>query len=329
MKVTVIGATGLVGQKMIKILEERNFPVSEFLPVASEKSFGKEVMFDNQYYPILSIQDALNQKPHFAIFSAGSNVSLTYAQAFAQNGTFVIDNSSAWRMFPDKKLIVPEVNGEILTIEDKIIANPNCSTIQLVMAIAPLHRKYIIKRLVISTYQSVTGTGQLAVEQLMNERIGVNCQKIYPYQIDLNCIPHGGAFIENGYTSEEMKLENETRKILCDDSIAITSTVVRVPVVGGHSEAVNIEFEHDFNLDEAIDLLRNSPGIIVQDNPNENIYPMPLFANDKDEVFVGRIRRDFSQPKSLNIWIVADNLRKGAATNAIQIAETILEKEFV
>jgi len=329
MKVAVIGATGLVGQKMIKVLEERKFPVSGFLPVASEKSIGKEVMFDNKFYPILNIQEAINQKPHFAIFSAGSDVSLSYARDFARNGTFVIDNSSAWRMFPDKKLIVPEVNGDILTKDDKIIANPNCSTIQLVMAIAPLHRKYFVKRLVISTYQSVTGTGQLAVEQLMNERKGVNCQKIYPYQIDLNCLPHGGAFTENGYTSEEMKLENETRKIFCDDSIAITSTVVRVPVVGGHSEAVNIEFEHDFDLNEAVELLRNSQGIIVQDNPNENIYPMPLFAQDKDEVFVGRIRRDFSRPKSMNIWIVADNLRKGAATNAIQIAETILAKKFV
>jgi aspartate-semialdehyde dehydrogenase len=329
MKIAIIGSTGLVGQKMIKVLEERNFPTTKFLPVASQKSIGKELMFRNKPYKIISIDDAIAQKPHFAIFSAGSNVSLAYAPAFAKQGTFVIDNSSAWRMFPNKKLIIPEVNGEILTINDKIIANPNCSTIQLVMAIAPLHRKYKIKRLVISTYQSVTGTGYLAVEQLMNERKGINSEKVYPYQIDLNCFPHGGVFTENGYTSEEMKLENETRKILGDDSIAITSTVVRVPIVGGHSEAVNIEFEHDFDLEVVVDLLRNSPGIIVQDNTNENIYPMPLFAHDKDEVFVGRIRRDFSLPKSINMWIVADNLRKGAATNAIQIAETILKKKFV
>jgi aspartate-semialdehyde dehydrogenase len=329
MKVAVIGSTGLVGQKMIKILEERDFPVIDFFPVASQKSFGKEVMFRNKSYSILSIEDAIALKPHFAVFSAGSNVSLEYAPVFAEQGTFVIDNSSAWRMFPDKKLIVPEVNGDTLTRNDKIIANPNCSTIQLVMAIAPLHRKYKIKRLVISTYQSVTGTGYKAVEQLMNERKGINSEMVYPYPIDLNCFPHGGNFTENGYTTEEMKLENETRKILDDDSIAITSTVVRIPVIGGHSEAVNIEFEHDFVLEEAVDLLHNSPGIIVQNNEDENIYPMPLFAQDNDEVFVGRIRRDFSRPKSMNIWIVADNLRKGAATNAIQIAETILEKKFV
>lgn len=329
MKVAVIGSTGLVGQKMIKVLEERNFPVTDLLPVASQKSIGKELMFRNRSFKVLNIEDAITQKPDFAIFSAGSNVSLQYASAFAEQGAFVIDNSSAWRMFTDKKLIVPEVNGETLTKDDKIIANPNCSTIQLVMAIAPLHRKYKIQRLVISTYQSVTGTGQMAVEQMMNERKGIISKKIYPYQIDLNCFPHGGVFNENGYTSEEMKLENETHKILNDNSIAITSTVVRIPVIGGHSESVNIEFHYDFDLEEVFDLLRNSPGIIVQDNINENIYPMPIFAHDKDEVFVGRIRRDFSRPNSLNMWIVADNLRKGAATNAIQIAETILNKRFV
>jgi len=254
---------------------------------------------------------------------------LRYAPLFAEQGTFIIDNSSAWRMYPDKKLIVPEVNGTILTKEDKIIANPNCSTIQLVMALAPLHRKYKIQRLIVSTYQSVTGTGQLAVQQLMDERKGISGFKKYPYPIDLNCFPHGGDFTENGCTTEEIKLENETRKILGDQSIAITATVVRIPVVGGHSEAVNIEFEHDFDLKDITALLSNTPGVVVQDKPEENIYPMPLTAHDKDEVFVGRIRRDFSRPKSLNLWIVSDNLRKGAATNAIQIAETLTEKKFV
>ncbi len=329
MKVALIGATGLVGQKMITVLEERRFPVTEFFPVASKKSLGKEISFNQKKYAVMSIEDAIAKKPDIAIFSAGGAVSLQYAPVFAGQGTFVVDNSSAWRMYPDKKLIVPEVNGQSLTKNDKIIANPNCSTIQLVMAIAPLHRKNKIRRLVISTYQSVTGTGHPAVEQLMNERKGIIGEKIYPYPIDLNCFPHGGNFTENGYTSEEMKLENETRKILGDDSIAITATVVRVPIIGGHSEAVNIEFEHDFDLKDVVDLLSNSPGIIVQDNINDNIYPMPLFAHDKDEVFVGRIRRDFSRPKSMNIWIVADNLRKGAATNAIQIAETILDKKLV
>jgi len=328
MKVAVIGSTGLVGQKMIKVLEDRNFPVTEFFPAASKKSVGKEIVFNKKKYAVMSIEDTIAKKPEIAIFSAGSAVSLLYAPVFAGQGTFVIDNSSAWRMYPDKKLIVPEVNGQTLTINDKIIANPNCSTIQMVMAIAPLHRKYKIQRLVISTYQSVTGTGYLAVEQLMNERKGIAGKQIYPHPIDLNCFPHGGDFTENGYTSEEMKLENETRKILGDDSIAITSTVVRVPIIGGHSEAVNIEFEHDFVLQDVVELMSNSPGIIVQDNINGNVYPMPLYAHDKDEVFVGRIRRDFSRPNSMNIWIVSDNLRKGAATNAIQIAEIILEKNL-
>ncbi|HPS27906.1 MAG TPA: aspartate-semialdehyde dehydrogenase [Bacteroidales bacterium] len=329
MKVALIGATGLVGQKMIQVLQERKFPITAFFPAASSASVGKKVRLNNQEYPVISIEDAIAAKPAIAIFSAGGSVSLRYAPLFAQQGTFVIDNSSAWRMYPDKKLIVPEVNGALLTKEDKIIANPNCSTIQLVMALAPLHRKYKIQRVVVSTYQSVTGTGQLAVQQLMDERKGISGFKKYPYPIDLNCFPHGGDFTENGYTTEEIKLENETRKILGDQSIAITATVVRIPVVGGHSETVNIEFEHDFELPDILSLLNNTPGIVVQDKPEENLYPMPLTAHDKDEVFVGRIRRDFSRPTSLNMWIVSDNLRKGAATNAVQIAEMLTAKKFV
>jgi len=329
MKVALIGATGLVGQKMIQVLQERKFPITAFFPAASSASVGKKVRLNNQEYPVISIEDAIAAKPAIAIFSAGGSVSLRYAPLFAQQGTFVIDNSSAWRMYPDKKLIVPEVNGALLTKEDKIIANPNCSTIQLVMALAPLHRKYKIQRVVVSTYQSVTGTGQLAVQQLMDERKGISGFKKYPYPIDLNCFPHGGDFTENGYTTEEIKLENETRKILGDQSIAITATVVRIPVVGGHSETVNIEFEHDFELPDIMSLLNNTPGIVVQDKPEENLYPMPLTAHDKDEVFVGRIRRDFSRPNSLNMWIVSDNLRKGAATNAVQIAEMLTAKKFV
>lgn len=329
MKIAVIGATGLVGQKMIKVLEERKFPVTEFFPAASSRSVGKEVVFNKQKYTVMSVEDAIAQKPHIAIFSAGGSASLKYAPAFAEQGTFVIDNSSAWRMYPDKKLIVPEVNARVLTKDDKIIANPNCSTIQLMLAIAPLHRRYKIKRLVISTYQSVTGTGQKAVEQLMNERKGINSEKAYPYQIDLNCFPHGGTFEENGYTTEETKLVNETRKILGDDSIRVTATVVRIPVIGGHSESVNIEFENDFNIEDVFELLSNASGVVVQDDVQKNIYPMPLTAHEKDEVFVGRIRRDLSQKNSLNMWVVSDNLRKGAATNAIQIAETLIEKKFV
>jgi aspartate-semialdehyde dehydrogenase len=329
MKVAVIGSTGLVGQKMIKVLEERKFPVTEFFPVASIKSIGKEILFNKKKYSVMSMEDAIAKKPDIAIFSAGSAASLKYAPVFAEQGTFVIDNSSAWRMFPDKKLIIPEVNAKVLTKDDKIIANPNCSTIQLVLAIAPLHRRYKIKRMVISTYQSVTGTGQKAVEQLMNERKGIKSEKIYPYPIDMNCFPHGGTFTDNGYTTEELKLSDETRKILGDNSIKVTATVVRIPVIGGHSEAVNIEFEDDFTIEEVFELLHNSPGIVVQDNVQENLYPMPLMAHEKDDVFVGRIRRDLSQKNSLNMWIVADNLRKGAATNAIQIAETLIEKKFV
>lgn len=329
MKVALIGATGLVGQKMIQVLQERKFPITAFFPAASSASVGKKVRLNNQEYPVISIEDAIAAKPAIAIFSAGGSVSLRYAPLFAQQGTFVIDNSSAWRMYPDKKLIVPEVNGALLTKEDKIIANPNCSTIQLVMALAPLHRKYKIQRVVVSTYQSVTGTGQLAVQQLMDERKGISGFKKYPYPIDLNCFPHGGDFTENGYTTEEIKLENETRKILGDQSIAITATVVRIPVLGGHSETVNIEFERDFELPDILSLLNNTPGIVVQDKPEENLYPMPLTAHNKDEVFVGRIRRDFSRPTSLNMWIVSDNLRKGAATNAVQIAEMLTAKKFV
>ncbi len=329
MKVALIGATGLVGQKMIQVLQERKFPITAFFPAASSASVGKKLTLHNQQYPVISIEDAIAAKPAIAIFSAGGSVSLRYAPLFAQQGTFVIDNSSAWRMYPDKKLIVPEVNGALLTKEDKIIANPNCSTIQLVMALAPLHRKYKIQRVVVSTYQSVTGTGQLAVQQLMDERKGISGFKKYPYPIDLNCFPHGGDFTENGYTTEEIKLENETRKILGDQSIAITATVVRIPVLGGHSETVNIEFKHDFELPDILSLLNNTPGIVVQDKPEENLYPMPLTAHNKDEVFVGRIRRDFSRPTSLNMWIVSDNLRKGAATNAVQIAEMLTAKKFV
>lgn len=329
MKIAVIGATGLVGQKILKVLDERNFPVSIFLPVASKDSIGKKVIFKGKEYSILSIQEAIDSKPDIAIFSAGGKVSLEFAPAFAEIGTFVIDNSSAWRNFPDKKLIVPEVNAEILTKEDKIIANPNCSTIQLVVALAPLHKKYRIRRLVISTYQSVTGTGQKAVQQLINERKGINAEMVYPYQIDMNCLPHGGDFLDDGYTTEEVKLLNETRKILSDESIQITATVVRVPVAGGHSESVNIEFYNDFDIKDVKEILKNSKGIIIQDDPKENIYPMPLFANEKDEVFVGRIRRDNSQPNSLNMWIVADNLRKGAATNAVQIAEHLVANNLI
>lgn len=329
MKVAVIGATGLVGQKMIEGLSRRRFPVSDLLPVASGRSLGREILFRGKKYPVMDIETAISRHPQFAIFSAGSEVSLQYAPAFASMGSIVIDNSSAWRMHADKKLIVPEVNGHTLTAGDRIIANPNCSTIQLVMGIAPLHRKYKISRLVIATYQSVTGTGHYAVEQLMNERRGSAANKVYPHQIDLNCFPHGGIFDMNGDTSEELKLVNETRKILDDPALAITATVVRIPLIGGHSEAVNIEFERDFDMAQVCELLKSFPGLVVQDIPEKNVYPMPVTAHDKDEVFIGRIRRDLSRPKCLNMWIVSDNLRKGAATNAIQIAETILEKKLV
>lgn len=326
MKVAVVGATGLVGGVMLQVLAERKFPFTELLLVASAKSVGKKVSFQDKEYTIISMEDAIAARPDFAIFSAGGGTSLTWAPKFAEVGTVVIDNSSAWRMDVTKKLVVPEINAKNLTADDKIIANPNCSTIQMVLALSPLHDAYKIKRLVISTYQSVTGTGVKAVQQMEDERKGIQGEKAYPYPIDLNCFPHGGTFEANGYTTEETKLVNETRKILGDDSIQVTATVVRIPTYGGHSESVNVEFEKDFDIDEVRKLLSEMPGVVVVDNPEKNEYPMPLMAHGKDEVFVGRIRRDLSQPNSLNLWIVSDNLRKGAATNAIQIAEYLLKK---
>jgi len=327
MKVAVVGATGLVGSKMLQVLEERNFPISKLLVVASERSVGKTIKFRGKRHKIISMTDAIGKKPQVAIFSAGGSVSKEWAPRFAEVGTVVIDNSSAWRMDPDKKLVVPEVNAGVLTKKDKIIANPNCSTIQMVVALKPLHDKYKIKRIVVSTYQSVTGTGVKAVAQMMNERKGkIGGERAYPYQIDLNVLPHIDLFTENGYTKEEMKMVNETKKIMGDDSIRVTATTVRVPVIGGHSESVNVEFERDFDLKEVRSLLASAPGVVLTDNPAELEYPMPLFAHDKDDVFVGRLRRDESQPNTLNMWVVSDNLRKGAATNAIQIAEYLLEQ---
>lgn len=327
MKVAVVGATGLVGSKMLQVLAERNFPVTELIPVASEKSIGKEVDFKGKKYKVVSWQDAIAAKPAFAVFSAGGSTSLELAPRFAEAGITVIDNSSAWRMDPTKKLVVPEVNAHVLTKEDKIIANPNCSTIQMVVVLKPLHDKYKIRRVVVSTYQSVTGTGVKAVDQLMNERNGIKDGPMaYKYQIDLNALPHIDVFLENGYTKEEMKMTNETKKIMGDDSIKVTATTVRIPVMGGHSESVNIEFEKDFDLNEVRELLSSAPGVVVQDDVANFIYPMPLTAHEKDETFVGRIRRDETQPNTLNCWIVSDNLRKGAATNAVQIAEYLLEK---
>ncbi|MDR0982847.1 MAG: aspartate-semialdehyde dehydrogenase [Culturomica sp.] len=325
MKVAVVGATGLVGSKMLQVLEERHFPVTELIPVASAKSVGKEVMFKGKSYKVVGMQDAINMKADVAIFSAGGQTSLDWAPKFAEVGTTVVDNSSAWRMAPDKKLIIPEINASSLTASDKIIANPNCSTIQMLVAIAPLHKTYKIKRIVVSTYQSVTGTGVKAVQQLEAESKGEESEKAYPHKIYRNCLPQCDVFTDNGYTKEEMKLVNETRKILGDDSIQITATAVRVPVVGGHSESVNLEFEKPYNLEDIRKLLESTSGLIVQDEPSENLYPMPLTSHEKDEVFVGRIRRDFSQPNSLNIWVCSDNLRKGAATNAIQIAEYLYQ----
>lgn len=326
MKVAVVGATGLVGSKMLQVLAERNFPVDELIPVASEKSIGKEVSFKGKQYKIVSAADAIATKPNVAIFSAGGSTSLELAPRFAEAGITVIDNSSAWRMDPSKKLVVPEVNAAVLTPQDKIIANPNCSTIQLVVVLKPLHEKYRIKRVVVSTYQSVTGTGVKAVAQLMNERKGIEGEMAYKYPIDLNAIPHIDVFLDNGYTKEEMKMTNETKKIMGDDSIRVTATCVRIPTVGGHSESVNIEFENDFDLAEVKDILSNAPGVVLKDDVANFIYPMPLTAHDKDDTFVGRIRRDETQPKTLNCWIVSDNLRKGAATNAVQIAEYLLNK---
>ena len=329
MKVAVVGATGLVGTKMLQVLEERNFPVSELIPVASEKSIGKLIQFKGQEYPVVSYQECIQRKPTIALFSAGGSTSLALAPEFAAAGIRVIDNSSAWRMDPDKKLVVPEVNGHVLTASDYIIANPNCSTIQMVMVLKPLHLQYRIKRVVVSTYQSVTGTGVKAVTQLMNERAGLDGEKAYPHPIDLNVIPNIDVFMENGYTKEEMKMIWETKKILEDNTIAVTATTVRIPVMGGHSESVNLEFDRDFKLDEIRSLLSQTAGVTVQDDVLQNIYPMPLWAHDKDDVFVGRLRRDESQPNSLNCWIVSDNLRKGAATNAVQIAEYLRRKDFI
>ena len=329
MKIAVVGATGLVGSKMLQVLEERNFPVTELIPVASERSIGKEITFKNKKYKIVSAEDAIATKPAIAIFSAGGGTSLALAPKFAEAGITVIDNSSAWRMDPAKKLVVPEVNAEVLTKNDRIIANPNCSTIQMVLVLNPLHKKYTIKRVVVSTYQSVTGTGVKAVQQMMNERENIEGEMAYKYPIDKNAIPQIDVFIENGYTKEEMKMVNETRKIIGDNNIKLTATCVRIPVMGGHSESVNIEFENDFDIDEVKNILSVSPGVVLQDDIANFVYPMPLTAHEKDETFVGRIRRDESQPKTLNCWIVSDNLRKGAATNAVQIAEYLLEKAII
>jgi aspartate-semialdehyde dehydrogenase len=332
MKVAVVGATGLVGSKMLQILEERNFPVSELIPVASERSVGKEVEFKGKKYKVVSMTDAIAARPNVALFSAGGSTSLEWAPRFAEAGITVIDNSSAWRMDPTKKLIVPEINADILSKSDKIIANPNCSTIQMVVALNPLHKKYKVKRIVVSTYQSVTGTGKKAVDQMRGERekdikgSSAEYPMAYKYQIDLNAIPQIDVFLDNGYTKEEMKMVNETKKIMRDDSIRVTSTTVRIPVMGGHSEAANIEFEKDFDLDEVKKILSEAPGVVVVDDPANQQYPMPMNAHEKDDVFVGRIRRDETQPNTLNIWIVSDNLRKGAATNAIQIAEYLNAK---
>lgn len=329
MKVAVVGATGMVGEIMLKVLKERNFPVTELILVASEKSVGKEVEWNGKTYKVVGLQTAVDMKPQIAVFSAGGETSLTWAPKFAEAGTTVIDNSSAWRMDATKKLVVPEINAMVLTKEDKIIANPNCSTIQMVMALAPLHAKYKIKRVVVSTYQSITGTGVKAVQQLENEYAGIKGDMAYKYQIHRNAIPQCDTFENNGYTKEEMKLVRETQKILNDKTIAVTATAIRIPVVGGHSEAVNVQFENDFDVSEIRQILHNTPGVTVQDNIDTFTYPMPLYAEGKDDVFVGRIRRDESQPNTLNMWIVADNLRKGAATNTIQIAEYLIANNLV
>lgn len=328
MNLAVVGATGLVGNKILSVLEERGFHIKELIPVASEASIGKEITFNGDHHQVIGIKEAIARQPDIAIFSAGGSTSLEYAPQFAAVGTIVIDNSSAWRLNPAHKLIVPEINAGILSEKDKIIANPNCSTIQMVLALAPLHRQFTIRRIVVSTYQSVTGTGKKAVDQMMSERKGETCDPVYPYPIDQNVLPHIDVFTENGYTKEEMKLVNETKKIL-DDSIRVTATAVRLPVTGGHSESVNVEFENPFTVDEVQDILSNSEGIIVQDDPKNNVYPMPLYAEGKNDVFVGRLRRDDSQPNCLNMWIVSDNLRKGAATNAVQIAEYLVNNKLI
>lgn len=329
MKVAVVGATGMVGEVMLKVLAERNFPVTELIPVASERSVGKTVTFKGTDYKVVGLETAVSMRPDIALFSAGGSTSLEWAPKFAEVGTTVVDNSSAWRMDPTKKLVVPEINASQLTKDDKIIANPNCSTIQLVMALNPLHKKYKMKRVVVSTYQSVSGTGVKAVRQLENEIAGVEGEMAYPYPIGRNALPHCDVFEENGYTKEEMKLAREPQKIMNDRSFSVSATAVRIPTAGGHSESVNVEFENDFDLAEVRKLLSETPGVIVQDNPETNTYPMPIYAHEKDEVFVGRIRRDETQPNTLNMWVVADNLRKGAATNTIQIAEYLVENKLV
>lgn len=329
MKVAVVGATGMVGEVMLKVLAERNFPITELLLVASERSVGKKMAYKNKEYTIIDLADAVAAKPQIAIFSAGGDTSLEWAPKFAEVGTTVVDNSSAWRMDPTKKLVVPEINAHELTKDDKIIANPNCSTIQLVLALSQLHKKYKMKRVVVSTYQSVSGTGVKAVKQLENEIAGIEGDMAYPYPISRNVLPHCDVFLENGYTKEEMKLAREPQKIFNDKTFSVTATAVRVPTAGGHSEAVNVQFENDFDLAEVRQIISNTPGVILQDNTATNTYPMPLFAHDKDEVFVGRLRRDETQPNTLNMWIVADNLRKGAATNAIQIGEYLIENNLV
>jgi aspartate-semialdehyde dehydrogenase len=325
MKVAVVGATGMVGNIMLQVLKERNFPITELIPVASERSVGKKISYDGSDYSVVGLETAVSMQPDLALFSAGGDTSLEWAPNFAAAGTIVVDNSSAWRMHPDYKLIVPEINGDLLSSEDKIIANPNCSTIQLVLALKPLHEKYSAKRVVISTYQSISGTGVAATRQLENERSGSEGEMAYPYPIDKNCLPHCDDFLENGYTKEEMKLTKETKKIL-DENINVSATAVRVPVVGGHSEAVNVEFENDFDLSTVRSLLHNQDGITLKDDPTTNTYPMPIYAAGKNDVFVGRIRRDESQANTMNMWVVSDNLRKGAATNAVQIAEILVKK---
>ena len=329
MKIAVIGATGMVGTVMLKVLEERNLPITELIPVASARSAGKKLSYKGKEYTVVTLEEAVTMNPNIALFSAGGDTSLEWAPKFAGVGATVIDNSSAWRMDPTKKLVVPEINGDVLTADDKIIANPNCSTIQLVMALAPLHKKYNMKRVVISTYQSVSGTGVKAVQQLDNEEAGIDGEMAYPHKICRNALPHCDIFLENGYTKEEMKLVKEPKKILDDTSFSITATAVRIPTAGGHSEAVNVQFENDFELANVRKLLRETPGVIVEDDLENNIYPMPINAHNKDEVFVGRIRRDESQENTLNLWIVADNLRKGAATNTVQIAEYLIANDLV
>ena len=329
MKIALVGATGMVGNVILQVLAERNFNITELIPVASERSVGKKISFKNKEFTIVSLQDAVNKQPDIALFSAGGDTSLQWAPKFAAVGTRVIDNSSAWRMDPEKKLVVPEINGDVLTATDKIIANPNCSTIQLVMALSPLHLKYKMKRVVISTYQSVSGTGVKAVQQLENEEAGIKGEMVYPHPIGRNALPHCDVFLENGYTKEEMKLVKEPKKILRDNTFSVTATAVRIPTAGGHSEAVNVQFMNDFKINDVRKLLSETPGVVVQDDVKNNLYPMPITAHQKDEVFVGRIRRDESQENSLNLWIVSDNLRKGAATNAVQIAEYLVENKIV